>query len=69
MKICIIIPIYNEAGTIGQIVQAIRAKGMDVLVIDDGSSDGGGAMARAHGAALMSAHRAKAKARVFAGRL
>ncbi len=61
MKICIIIPIYNEAGTIGQIVQAIRAKGMDVLVIDDGSSDGGGAMARTHGAALMTHTERKGK--------
>ncbi|MFC1480094.1 glycosyltransferase family 2 protein [Candidatus Omnitrophota bacterium] len=34
-----VIPSYNEAGTIGEIVQNIVRMGMSVLVIDDGSTD------------------------------
>ncbi|GAB4369822.1 MAG: glycosyltransferase family 2 protein [Deltaproteobacteria bacterium] len=38
----IVIPAYNEAGTIERVVREIEAEdlGMDVLVVDDGSRDG-----------------------------
>lgn len=51
-KIAIIIPAYNEAPIIKQTLQDIRAyckraklKGIDLVVIDDGSSDGSGKIA------------------------
>jgi glycosyltransferase involved in cell wall biosynthesis len=34
---CALIPIYNHKGTIDRTVQALRAQGLPVLVIDDGS--------------------------------
>ena len=37
----IVIPVYNEAATIGGIVRGAARHG-DVLVIDDGSTDGSG---------------------------
>lgn len=53
MKICIAIPIYNEAEAIGGIVKAVRMKGFDCVVIDDGSDDRGGVIAKEKGAAVV----------------
>jgi len=39
VKIAILIPAYNEALTIGPLVEAVRALGFDCVVIDDGSLD------------------------------
>jgi glycosyltransferase involved in cell wall biosynthesis len=39
MKSCILIPTYNEAKEIGRLIQEIRLQGLDVLVVDDGSTD------------------------------
>jgi glycosyltransferase involved in cell wall biosynthesis len=38
----IVIPAYNEAGTIGQVIREIEEErlGIDILVVDDGSRDG-----------------------------
>ncbi|HNR34348.1 MAG TPA: glycosyltransferase, partial [Candidatus Hydrogenedentes bacterium] len=38
----VIIPAYNEEETIAQVIENVRrdAPGCDVLVVDDGSSDG-----------------------------
>ncbi|HKR77284.1 MAG TPA: glycosyltransferase family 2 protein [Rhodanobacter sp.] len=36
---CALIPIYNHGGTIGRTVQALRAHGLPVLIVDDGSDD------------------------------
>src|SRR3989442_1384092 len=44
----IIIPVFNEAGTVGRVVSAARRYG-PVLVIDDGSTDASGAVARVAG--------------------
>ena len=51
-EVSIIIPAYNEAQTIGKIVSDIRALHSDfeIIVIDDGSSDGTGAVASDAGA-------------------
>ena len=40
-KILVIIPAYNEAGTIGQTIEQVRHSGVavDILIIDDGSRD------------------------------
>lgn len=39
MKVCVIIPAYNESGHIARLIQDIKAHHLEVLVIDDGSSD------------------------------
>ncbi|MDP8265541.1 MAG: glycosyltransferase family 2 protein [Candidatus Aceula meridiana] len=53
MKICIIIPVYNEAAAIGELVRQLKAKGKDILVIDDGSTDGSAGLAKAQGAEVI----------------
>ena len=53
MKICIIIPVYDEAKTIGGLVQEIRDKNLDVVIIDDGSTDGSGKIAEEKGAVVI----------------
>ncbi|MFH1093908.1 MAG: glycosyltransferase family 2 protein [Candidatus Omnitrophota bacterium] len=39
MKVCVLVPAYNEESTIAHIVQEIRNNGFDPIVIDDGSTD------------------------------
>ena len=53
MKICVVIPIHNEERTIGALVKATIAKGLDVIVVNDGSSDSSGADAIKAGAHLI----------------
>jgi glycosyltransferase involved in cell wall biosynthesis len=55
-RVVAIVPAYNEAGAIGDVVDSIRASSpaYDVVVIDDGSHDDTAAIARAHGAAVVS---------------
>jgi glycosyltransferase involved in cell wall biosynthesis len=53
MKICVIIPTYNEAKAIGAIVKEIRQQGIDVLVVDDGSIDDTSLIAKHNGAAVL----------------
>lgn len=50
MKICVVIPVYNEAMAIGSLVEQIKDEGLDVLVIDDGSLDNTAQVAKARGA-------------------
>lgn len=52
----IIVPAWNEAANIGNTVAEITAKsaGMDVVVVDDGSTDATAAVARAAGARVIS---------------
>ena len=52
MKICIIIPVHNEAKTIGYLVENLRKKGYDIVVIDDGSSDKSSTIAEEKGAVV-----------------
>ena len=53
MKICILIPVLNEAKSIGQIVQSVKSRGLDIVVVDDGSHDGCGEIARKNGAIVL----------------
>lgn len=39
MKTCIIIPAHNEEKTIGGLIKEIKDRGLDILVVDDGSKD------------------------------
>ncbi len=39
MKICVIIPTYNEAKTIADIMQRVKLQGLEAIVVDDGSTD------------------------------
>jgi glycosyltransferase involved in cell wall biosynthesis len=48
-RVAIVIPALNEAATIGEVVRSARVHG-EVWVVDDGSSDDTGAVARAMGA-------------------
>ncbi len=51
-EISIIIPAYNEAQNIGKVISDIRAihPDLEIIVVDDGSSDGTGAVASDSGA-------------------
>ena len=62
-QISVVIPVYNESATIGGIVNAIprhilKQQGFDVrvIVVDDGSDDGSGDVARAAGADIVTRH-------------
>lgn len=54
MKICIVIPAHNEAKKIGEIVREIKLRGLDVVVIDDGSTDTSKNIAQQAGAVVIS---------------
>ena len=55
-KVAVVIPAYNEAESVGHVLGESRPQvcGVEtaVLVVDDGSRDGTGEVARAHGAAV-----------------
>jgi glycosyltransferase involved in cell wall biosynthesis len=54
MRTLLIIPAFNEAGAITNVITSVRAFFTgDVLVIDDGSEDDTGALARAAGAMVV----------------
>lgn len=54
-RVLIIVPAWNESGSIGEIVSEIRGElpGTDVLVVDDGSADDTESVARAAGAIVL----------------
>ena len=52
-KICALIPSYNVAKTIGPIVRELRSRDLDVLVVDDGSTDSTSLTAGKSGAAVL----------------
>jgi glycosyltransferase involved in cell wall biosynthesis len=51
----VIVPAFNEAASIGEVVSAVgsAARWREILVVDDGSSDGTGAAATSHGARVV----------------
>lgn len=55
MRAAAVIPAFNEAGAIARVVSCIRvaAPEVDVVVVDDGSSDGTAAIATAAGARVL----------------
>lgn len=59
--LCAIIPAYNEERTIGRVVSSVRDRGIDVIVVDDGSSDNTAGCARENGALLLKNERNEGK--------
>jgi glycosyltransferase involved in cell wall biosynthesis len=53
MKICAVIPAFNEADVIAGVVASVKARVAEVVVVDDGSTDGTGERAAAAGAVLV----------------
>ena len=45
----VVIPTYNEAQSIGEVLTTLKPLDCDVLVIDDGSPDGTASIVRMHG--------------------
>ena len=54
-KIIVIIPAFNEEGSIGKVVEEVKTQlpGMDVLVVNDGSSDLTSEIAQSKGAIVL----------------
>lgn len=53
-KAVVVIPAFNEAKHIGEVVAGLREYGVPVTVVDDGCRDNTGALARAAGAEVIS---------------
>ena len=63
MKVSFLIPAFNEAATIGEVLERIAALGLDaqVIVVDDGSTDETAAIAEAAGRDRHPAARTRAR--------
>lgn len=53
-KITAVIPALNERDTIAAVIESVRARVDEVILVDDGSTDGTGAIARERGAVVVS---------------
>jgi len=53
MKICVVIPTYNEAKEIARLVRDIKLLNLDVVVVDDGSRDNTCQIAKDNGAIVL----------------
>ncbi|MFA6350194.1 MAG: glycosyltransferase family 2 protein [Candidatus Omnitrophota bacterium] len=53
MNVCVIIPTYNESTNIAALIKEIRALGLSLLVVDDGSKDDTVKIAEQNGAQLI----------------
>lgn len=53
IEVCVIIPVYNEAEHIGCLVRALKELGFDVIVVNDGSTDGSAEIAKGEDAIVL----------------
>src|SRR2546430_5504732 len=53
MAVLCVVPCYGAAGTVGGVVAGVRAQGLAVVVVDDGSTDDSRARAEAAGATVL----------------
>ena len=53
MKTCVLIPTYNESHKIARILQEIKKQNLEVVIIDDGSSDNTAQIAKNNGAIVL----------------
>jgi glycosyltransferase involved in cell wall biosynthesis len=53
MTVCALIPAYNEAATIADVVTSVRPHVQAVVVVDDGSADDTAARAETAGARVI----------------
>ncbi len=53
MKTLVLIPAYNEAEKIGEVIDDVKASGFDVLVVDDGSFDQTSRVSQERGASVL----------------
>ncbi len=53
MRACVIIPTFNESKTIAGLIQQVQSSGLEVIVIDDGSTDNTADIAEASKAQLL----------------
>ncbi len=49
----IVVPVYREATVIGSVINELKASFANIFVVDDGSPDGSGDIARQHGARVI----------------
>lgn len=61
MKVCALIPAFNEAATVGRVVSGAGAHVAQVLVVDDGSTDRTADLARDAGATVVRLERNEGK--------
>ena len=70
MKLAVIIPAFDEEGTIGSVIKSIphlnkRISSTEVIVVDDGSSDKTAAIAKSLGAYVVSHNGNKGVGKAF----
>ena len=53
-RYCVVIPAFNASETIGALVRQVKAQGLSVVVVDDGSQDRTAALASTEGALVIS---------------
>jgi glycosyltransferase involved in cell wall biosynthesis len=52
-RVLVVVPAYNEAACVGDVVRSVRASGYDCLVVDDASGDDTSELAREAGAMVV----------------
>jgi glycosyltransferase involved in cell wall biosynthesis len=52
-RVCVVIPAYNEAQSVAEVVRGVRALYPNVVVVDDGSKDATAEAARTAGASVL----------------